>query len=77
MAAGLAAARVGATTIGDNAPAWMKTPGAPLREYGMPAKHEAAVKRAVLKPYGDMAPGTGVTLTPLQHLHGSITPNGR
>ena len=54
----------------------MKTPGAPFNEYGVPSPFEAHVKRAVLQPYGEMAPGTGVSLTPLQHLAGSITPNG-
>lgn len=42
----------------------------------MPSAFEEPVKRAVLKPYGDMAPGTGVSLTPLQSMHGTITPNG-
>lgn len=65
-----------AKSIGDDAPAWMKTPGIPLREYGSPSPHEKDVVRAVLRPYGDMAPGTGVSVTPLQHLRGSITPNG-
>ncbi|MCH9671804.1 MAG: sulfite dehydrogenase [Gammaproteobacteria bacterium] len=65
-----------AATIGDAAPPWMKTPGFGLREYGSPSPFEAEVKRAVLKPYGDMAPGTGVSLTPLQHLNGTLTPNG-
>ena len=79
-AAGVAAVVPGtaaaAMSAGENAPPWMKTPGAGFREYGAPSPHEAAVKRAVLKPYGDLAPGTGVTLTPLQSLHGTITPNG-
>ncbi len=58
------------------APEWMKVPGTPLNEYGSPSIFEKHVKRAVLKPYGELAPGTGVSLTPLQHLRGSITPNG-
>ncbi len=58
------------------APKWSKVPGAPLREYGSPSPFENHVSRAVIKPYGDMAPGAGIALTPLQHLRGSITPNG-
>lgn len=74
---GLAA--VGLSTreaVARDAPEWMRAPGAPLSEYGAPSQFEEHVKRAVLKPYGDMAPGTGIALTPLQHLRGSITPNG-
>ena len=70
-----AATSAGAASIGTDAPEWMKTPGMALREYGSPSDH-AGLKRAVLKPYGDMAPGTGVSLTPLQSVHGTITPNG-
>lgn len=65
-----------ARSIGEDAPGWMKTPGLPLRAYGSPSPHEKDVVRAVLKIYGDMAPGTGVSLTPLQHMRGTITPNG-
>ncbi|MGH1417931.1 MAG: sulfite dehydrogenase [Hyphomicrobiaceae bacterium] len=57
-------------------PEWMKKPGAPLRQYGSPSPFESTVKRAILQPYGEMAQGTGVALTPLQYLRGSITPNG-
>lgn len=70
-----AATTASAASIGESAPKWMTTPGMGLREYGTPSAH-AAVKRAVLKPYGDMAPGTGISLTPLQSIHGAITPNG-
>lgn len=76
VGAGALGTHAHAASIGDGAPEWMKTPGFGLREYGSPSPFEAEVKRAVLKPYGDMAPGTGVTLTPLQHLNGTITPNG-
>lgn len=57
-------------------PKWMKTPGAPLSEYGTPSPFEKATVRAVIKPYGDMAAGSGVAFTPLQNLEGTITPNG-
>ncbi len=65
-----------AGSIGEAAPTWMKTPGLPLRAYGTPSSHEKRVVRLIDKPYGDMAPGTGISLTPLQHLEGTITPNG-
>ena len=65
-----------AGSIGEHAPAWMKAPGLPLRAYGSPSPYEQHVVRAVLPIYGDMAPGTGVAFTPLQHLNGTITPNG-
>ncbi len=65
-----------ARSIGEDAPGWMRTPGLPLRAYGSPSPYEKDVVRAVLQPYGEMAPGTGVTVTPLQHMRGSVTPNG-
>jgi sulfane dehydrogenase subunit SoxC len=71
-AAGLPAKQATATAE----PEWMRTPGAPLNGYGTPSSFEKHVTRAVIKPFGDMAPGTGISLTPLQHLNGSITPNG-
>lgn len=67
-------AAVGAT-IGDDAPSWMTGPGAGFRGYGEPAGQESTVERTILKPYGDLAPGAGVALTPLQNLEGAITPN--
>ncbi|MBL26706.1 MAG: sulfite dehydrogenase [Rhodospirillaceae bacterium] len=57
-------------------PPSMTVPGAPMSGYGQPSPYEEAVQRGVLKPYGDLAPGTGVSMTPLQHLAGTITPNG-
>lgn len=75
--ASLAAAGIPARhAIAAAEPEWMKTPGTPLNGYGKPSPFEKHVTRAVIKPYGDMAPGTGISLTPLQHLNGSITPNG-
>jgi sulfane dehydrogenase subunit SoxC len=64
-----------ADSAGDYAPTWMKNPGLSLREYGSPSTHETHVVKTVLKRYGDLAPGAGVGLTPLQHLKGTITPN--
>ncbi len=57
-------------------PPWMQIPGAPFRNYGMPSTYEEAVQRGVLQPYGDVAPGAGVSMTPLHQLNGTITPNG-
>jgi len=63
-------------SIGDHAPSWMTLPGSDFRAYGEPAKFEETIGRTVLKPYGDLAPGAGVAMTPLQNLEGTITPNG-
>jgi sulfane dehydrogenase subunit SoxC len=58
------------------APEWATIAGEPVREYGLPAKQEAHVKRALIQIYKDLAPGFSFSGTPLQHLRGSITPNG-
>lgn len=63
-------------SIGDNMPSWMTLPGGDFTAYGEPASFEETVARTVLKPYGDLAPGAGVAMTPLQNLEGTITPNG-
>lgn len=57
-------------------PPSMTIPGAPMTSYGYPSQYEEAVQRGILQPYGDLAPGTGVSMTPLQNLAGTITPNG-
>lgn len=66
----------GAAAAALDVPPWMTTPGAPFRSYGMPSAHEVEVQRGVLQPYGDLAPGAGVSMTPLHQLNGTITPNG-
>jgi sulfane dehydrogenase subunit SoxC len=86
QAAGAIAASSVATTAGAQAraaessggqlPSWMTTEGAPMRAYGQPSKFEEPVKRLVGQPYGKLAPGAGVSFTPLQSLKGTITPNG-
>ena len=73
-ASGLSAGLAKAAAL--DVPPWMQTPGAPFRTYGMPSAHEEAVQRGVLQPYGDVAPGAGVSMTPLHQLNGTITPNG-
>ncbi len=58
-------------------PEWSEVPGRSMSGYGQPSVHEAAVRRSVLdlfpEGYGD---GSGVSFTPLEHLEGTITPNG-
>jgi sulfane dehydrogenase subunit SoxC len=54
----------------------MRVPGAPFRGYGQPSRFEDSVTRGIIKIYGDLAPGAGVSMTPLQSLNGTITPNG-
>ena len=58
------------------APDWVKVAGEPVRGYGMPAEQEAHVKRALIQIYKELAPGYSFSGTPLQHLRGTITPNG-
>jgi sulfane dehydrogenase subunit SoxC len=77
------AVAAGAATTGTEAaqtalelPKWMLEPGTPMRGYGQPSKFENAVHRVVLRPYGDIAPGTGPSFTPLELLNGTITPSG-
>jgi len=57
-------------------PSWSKIPGAPFRPYGLPSRFEDNVKRTVRQPFGPIAPGTGSSVTPLEMLTGTITPNG-
>ncbi len=75
---GGAAALAGATLLTARAappetPAWMKTPGMPMRAYGERSPHEAHVQRAVGATPG--AAGTGASRTPLESLEGIITPS--
>ena len=57
-------------------PEWVTVAGEVVRGYGMPAEQEAHVKRALMQFYKDLAPGFSFSGTPLQHLRGTITPNG-
>jgi sulfane dehydrogenase subunit SoxC len=52
---------------------WMRAPGAPMDEIGEPSPHEAHVRRSYRSAPGTT--GTGVSLTPLEHLDGIITPS--
>ncbi|MCW5625219.1 MAG: sulfite dehydrogenase [Burkholderiales bacterium] len=53
-----------------------KTLGRPFSGYGVPSRFEADVKRSIVPRYGAMAPGNGVSFTPLEFLQGIVTPAG-
>ena len=55
-------------------PAWMRVPGEPFSGYGQPSKHEASVARRI--GANRLAPGNGVSWTPLEDLEGMLTPSG-
>src|SRR6185369_5517480 len=65
-----------AESAASETPPWMKIPGRPFRGYGQPARYEEGVKRLIVQPYKDIAPGAGESMTPLHQLQGTITPNG-
>jgi len=55
-------------------PEWMKVPGSHMRPYGQPSAYENDVQRMVGGTPG--VTGSGVSFTPLEKIHGTITPNG-
>jgi len=55
-------------------PPWMKAPGTHMRSYGQPSEFEQGVQRIVGGTPN--VTGNGVSFTPLEKLHGTITPNG-
>jgi sulfane dehydrogenase subunit SoxC len=57
-------------------PLTMLKPGTPMRAYGVPSEHEAAVKRILTPAYPEISPPTGSSRTPLHLLEGIITPSG-
>lgn len=65
-----------AGSVGEDQPRSMRVPGGPFRGYGQPSRFEQSVTRGIIKLYKDLAPGAGVSMTPLQDLNGTITPNG-
>lgn len=65
-----------AESVGATQPESMRIAGAPFRGYGQPSRFEQSVTRGIIKIYKDLAPGAGVSMTPLQNLNGTITPNG-
>jgi len=54
-------------------PPWMKAPGAHMSPYGQPSEYEQHVQKIVGGTPGVV--GSGVSFTPLEKLHGTITPN--
>jgi len=54
---------------------WERVYGAPFTGYGQPSKFEAPVIRHIGRPYGDLAPGSGAALSPIESLEGIITPS--
>ena len=74
--AGLAAGGVAATAAAQEVPPWMKTMGAPMRNYGSPSSFEKAVQRPFASGYASVTPGAGSSRTPHQALEGTITPSG-
>jgi sulfane dehydrogenase subunit SoxC len=76
-AAALGAAAIPiAATAEDSIPAWTKQQGQPILSpaYGQPSRHEAGVVRT---PFPNSpTPTASASFTPLQNLHGIITPSG-
>jgi sulfane dehydrogenase subunit SoxC len=54
---------------------WERAYGAGFKGYGQPSRFEQPVQRHILRPYGDLAPGSGVALSPIERLEGIITPS--
>lgn len=74
-AAGLAGAASGSAALAQTAAApWQLAPGIPAPPYGTRSRFEQAVRYPV-KPYADLAPGTGPVFSPIEALEGTITPN--
>lgn len=74
---GAAAAALAGTSAGaqDLVPPWMRRQGRPVADppYGQPSPYEFHVARL---PFATRLPSTAsASLTPLQHLHGILTPN--
>src|SRR3989442_7617282 len=55
---------------------WERVYGAAFTGYGQPSRFEQPVMRHFLRPYGDLAPGSGGALAPIEALEGIITPSG-
>ncbi|HEX6007500.1 MAG TPA: sulfite dehydrogenase [Burkholderiales bacterium] len=65
----------GANAQGLAAQPWERVYGSAFTGYGQPSRFEQPVVRHLLRPYGDLAPGTGGSLTPIESLEGIITPS--
>lgn len=55
---------------------WERVYGAGFTGYGQPSRFEQPVMRHAVRPYGDLAPGSGSALAPIESLEGVITPSG-
>src|SRR3954466_1469440 len=55
---------------------WERVYGEAFNGYGQPSRFEQPVQRHIARPYGDLAPGSGVALSPIERLEGIITPSG-
>lgn len=69
------AAKAADTDLKEPFPEWMTRQGGGRSAYGSPSPFEESVKRG-LSPENPVAPGVGISTTPLEHLNGTITPNG-
>ncbi len=54
---------------------WERVYGAAFTGYGQPSRFEQPIIRHIGRPYGDLAPGSGAALTPIESLEGIITPS--
>jgi sulfane dehydrogenase subunit SoxC len=54
---------------------WERVYGTGFTGYGQPSRFEVPVMRHIVRPYGDLAPGSGSALTPIEALEGVITPS--
>ena len=73
--AGTAAAPALSGAQGLAAQPWEGVYGAAFTGYGQPSRFEQPVLRHIGRPFGDLAPGTGAALTPIEALEGIITPS--
>src|SRR5438105_295641 len=54
---------------------WERVYGAGFTRYGTASRFEQPVGRHFGQPYGELAPGSGAALSPIEALEGIITPN--
>jgi sulfane dehydrogenase subunit SoxC len=54
---------------------WERVYGAGFTGYGERSRFEQPVVRHLVRPYGDLAPGSGAALSPIESLEGTITPS--
>ena len=66
----------GASAQGLAGQPWERVYGAGFTGYGQPSRFEQPVMRHIGRPYGDLAPGSGAALAPIESLEGIITPSG-